>query len=66
MILLVIMDEMAPAEAAMIVQTQATPIASASPGCEILAWDPALKAKNPNIKMKPPNAVNYKVYEKGP
>ena len=37
MILLVIMDEMAPAEAAIIVQTQATPMASASPGCEILA-----------------------------
>ena len=65
MILLVIMDDMAPAEAAIMVQTQATPMASASPGWEILAWDPALKAKNPNIKIKPPNAVNYKIHQFG-
>ena len=54
------MEDIAPAEAAMIVLTHATPIASASPGEEILAWEPALKAKNPNIKINPPNAVNCK------
>ena len=37
MILLAIMEDIAPAEAAMIVLTHATPIASASPGDEILA-----------------------------
>ena len=53
MILLVTMEAMAPAEAPMMVLTQATPIAAASPSAEILAWDPALKRKETKYQDEP-------------
>ena len=43
----------------MIVLMQASPITPASPSAEMLACDPALKAKNPKKRMKPPKAASY-------
>ncbi len=54
------MEVTAPAEAAITVTTQALPSTSASPSDEMLPCDPALKAKKPKTRMKPPNAANYK------
>ncbi len=58
MILLVTMDTRAPAEHEMIVLVQARPIAAASPAFDILAWEPALNAKNPNSRMNAPVAAS--------
>lgn len=34
--------------------------ATPSPGFEIVNWEPPLKARKPNIRIKPPRAASYK------